>query len=603
MTEFNNKTMPEIFRINAGRFGSRACVSYKKDGAYTDISWDDMNGMVRNIGCFLINRGIKKKDKVAIFADNCWEWWVSDLAVLSIGATQVPIYSTNSPIEAHYILKNSDARICFVGTSDHLDRVLSVIKKLPKLEAVVIFGEAAKKKKGVLNFPEALSEGSAFRKKGEFDKRLKTVSPGDLATLIYTSGTTGSPKGVMLSHGNFVNNVEQCLDAFDGLVTPEDVFISFLPLSHALERTTGYYLPIYSGSRVAFVENISKTLLEDFAVIRPTIMISVPRIYEKVHAGITSKVVDASAAKKLIYNWSMKQALRNIPFNCRNKPRTGLFARQFDIADRLVFSKLKEAIGLDRMKLAISGGGPLNISDAEFFLGMGLKIFEGYGLTETTPVTNVNMPRLIKPGTVGSALKDTEVKISDEGEILIKGPQVMMGYYRDKAATKETFTRDGFLKSGDIGIIDSDGYLSITGRIKDVIITAGGKNISPQNIEGMLKTSPYIEHVAIIGDRRKYISALIVPSFPDLEKWARRSGVAFSNHEELIRSEKVRELYDGEIRKHMKSFARVEQIRKFNLLLNEWSQETGELTPSLKVKRHIIEKKYASEIEAMYTED
>jgi long-chain acyl-CoA synthetase len=253
MTEFNDKTMPEIFRINAGRFGSRACVSYRKNGAYTDISWEDMDMMVRNVGCFLINRGIKKKDRVAIFADNCWEWWVSDLAVLSVGATQVPIYSTNSSMEAHYILKNSDARIC-VGTSDHLERVLGVIKKLPKLEAVVVFGEAAVKKKGVLGFSQAISEGSAFTRKKEFDKRLKSVSPGDLATLIYTSGTTGSPKGVMLSHGNFVNNVEQCLDAFDGLVTPEDVFISFLPLSHALERTTGYYLPIYSGSRVAFVE-------------------------------------------------------------------------------------------------------------------------------------------------------------------------------------------------------------------------------------------------------------------------------------------------------------------------------------------------------------
>ncbi len=603
MARYQETTMPAIFQNQAEKYGDKACVAYKKGGAYVDISWNDMNTMVRNTACYLISKGIKKGDKVAIFAENRYEWWIADLAILSIGAVDVPIYGTNSSEEAQYILDNSDSKICFVSTEDHLERVVKAWKKAPKLKEIIVFNPFKGKKKNIITIEEAFALGAKSGKKADFEKRIKAINGDDLATLIYTSGTTGNPKGVMLTHKNFVSNVKQSIADFTEFVTDRDTFLSFLPLSHSLERTIGFYLPIHQGSRVAFVVDVSKTLQENLVEVRPDCMISVPRIYEKLHSGILSKVADAPPVKKALFNWAMKVARKNIAYNCKNRPRTGFFAKKYDFADKLIFSKLKKAIGLDRLKIAISGGGPLAVSDLEFFLGMDLKIYEGFGLTETTPVTNVNRPWEIKPGTVGPALKDTVIKISDEGEILIKGPQVMKGYYKNPQATKEVFTKDGFFKTGDIGVVDEDGYLAITGRIKDIIVTSGGKNISPQNIENSLKTSLYIEQVAVIGDNRKYLAALIVPAFPELQKWAKKNGVAFSVNADLIENDKVLALIDSEIKSNMKSFARGEQIRRFRLLDAEWSQESGELTPSLKVKRRVINDKYAKEIESMYPVD
>lgn len=299
----------------------------------------------------------------------------------------------------------------------------------------------------------------------------------------------------------------------------------------------------------------------------------------------------------------MGVARENLPYICNNKERTGWFAFKYHLADKIIFSKLKTALGMDRLQGAMSGGGPLSVSDAEFFLGMGIRVLEGFGLTETTPVTNGNKPKLIKPGTVGPALIDTEIKIGEDGEILIKGPQVMKGYYKNEAATKEAFTDDGFFRTGDIGEIDKDGYMKITGRIKDLIVTSGGKNISPQNIENTLVTSPFIEQVAIIGDNRKYLSALIVPSFATLESWAKDKGISFSVRSDLIKNPEVIKLFEHEIEENMKDYARVEQIRKFTLLEKEWSQDTGELTPTMKVKRKVINQKYSSVIEALYPPD
>lgn len=382
----------------------------------------------------------------------------------------------------------------------------------------------------------------------------------------------------------------------------DHTFLSFLPLAHSLERTVGYYTAIFLGHKVAFAESTEK-LLANLGEIRPTFMVSVPRIYEKVHSGITAKVAGAPPVKKALFNWAMGVARENLPYICNNKERTGWFAFKYHLADKIIFSKLKTALGMDRLQGAMSGGGPLSVSDAEFFLGMGIRVLEGFGLTETTPVTNGNKPKLIKPGTVGPALIDTEIKIGEDGEILIKGPQVMKGYYKNEEATKEAFTDDGFFRTGDIGEIDKDGYMKITGRIKDLIVTSGGKNISPQNIENTLVTSPFIEQVAIIGDNRKYLSALIVPSFATLESWAKDKGISFSVRSDLIKNPEVIKLFEHEIEENMKDYARVEQIRKFTLLEKEWSQDTGELTPTMKVKRKVINQKYSSVIEALYPPD
>jgi len=597
-TEYEN-SMARIFQDQVAEHGDRACVGYKKDGRYQEISWNEMDEMVRAIGSFLISRGIEPGQNVALFSPNRWEWWVVDLAILSVGAANVPIYATNSSEEAHYVLEHSESRICFVGTQEHMEKVVKVRERLPALGAIVVLDEGTEKPEGVISFSEALEEGRKQDNREEFDRRLKAVRPQDLASIIYTSGTTGPPKGVMLSHRNFVSNVHQILDDFSHLLGDDDVFLSFLPLSHSLERTAGYYLALGIGATVYFAEDFSK-IQENMVEVRPTLIVSVPRLYEKIHAGILSKVGDASPVKRGLFGWAIGVARDNLCYVCEDRERAGWFKCKHDLADKLIFSKLKAALGMDRLKFAVSGGGPLSVSDAEFFLGMGVTVLEGFGLTETTPVTNVNRPGMIKPGTVGPPVKDTEIKIADDGEILIRGPQVMLGYYKDEEATREVLTEDGFFCTGDLGRVDEDQCLMITGRKKEIIVTAGGKNIAPQNLENTLKGSRFVEQVSVIGDRRKYLSALIVPNFEELTKWADKVGVSYGSREDLVKDEKVQHLYEKVIDKYMRPFARAEQIRKFCLLADEWTQQTGELTPTLKCKRRVIEDKYCDEIECMY---
>lgn len=592
-------SVPEIFQNRVKEIGEKPCVSYKEGGVYKDLTFAEMDVMIRNTACFLLSSGIKKGEKVAIFSENRYEWWVADQAILSIGAINVPIYSTNSADEARYVLHHSDSRICFVSTSEHLEKVQSVNKKVPKLKLIISIEELKKKSKNVIQLSDAMDKGAKYKNKSMFDKRLKAINPKDQATIIYTSGTTGDPKGVMLSHGNFIANIRQVFADFEEYFNDEEIFLSFLPLSHSLERTSGYYVAVSIGAKVAFVEDFS-TIQENLVEVRPTVLVSVPRLYEKIHAGILAKVSDAPAIKKLLFNLAVKTAEKNLPNVCADQEPTGLFAKRYNFFDKVIFSKLKLALGMDRLKFAVSGGAPLSVSDANFFLGMGVLILEGYGLSETSPITNANRIGEIKPGSVGRPVIETKIKLSDVGEIMIKGPQVMMGYYKNPKATKEVMTKDGYFKTGDIGQFDEMGRLSITGRIKDIIVTAGGKNISPQNIENSLKNSLYIEQAAIIGDRRKYLSALVVPSFEALHKWARDNNVSFVDNKELLTNEAVLELYDAEIKDMTTKFARVEQIRKFTLVDNEWTQETGELTPTLKVKRMVIEEKYGKVIDDMY---
>ena len=575
-------------------------MAYKKGGQYKDISWNRMGEMVRKLASFLMSRGITREDNITLFSSNRYEWWVADLAILSIGAVNVPIYATNSAEEARYIIDHSGSKVCFVDSQNTLEKIARIKDRLPRLELIVIFDPSPKKRAGVFTFSEAIENGGAHDTKDELKRRLESIRPSDLASIIYTSGTMGDPKGVMLSHNNFVSNISQILADFSKIFSENDIFLSFLPLSHALERTTGYYLPVAIGAKVAFAQHFS-TIQENMSEVRPTVIVSVPRLYEKIHAGILAKVEESSTIRRAIFYWTADVAAENLPYACTGRQRKGFFALKYHLADRLTFLKIKTALGMGRIKFAVSGGAPLSMCYAEFFLGMGVTVLEGFGLTETTPVTNVNRPHHIKPGTVGPPLKDTTIKISKEGEILIKGPQVMLGYYRDEQANRDVFTEDGFLKTGDIGSIDKDGYLSITGRKKEIIITAGGKNISPQNLENSLKEARFIEHTAVIGDRMKYLSALIIPAFDVLMKWAENQDIAFKGKEDLIRDDRVIGLYERVIRDYTKQFSGVEQIKKFRLLSNEWTQGTGELTPTLKYKRRIIEKKYAREIEGMYS--
>ncbi len=606
MSQFKENSIAAVFQNNAQRLKNKPYCAYRgKDGNYTDLSWNEMNNMVRNLGYYLISKGIEKGDCVSIFAFNRYEWHLAALAITSIGAVDVPIYATNSSEEAEYVLEHSDAKLCMVGNNDQLERVLKVKDNLPLIEEYIIFDDYTGNETGVKTLEQALKEGKENPAEEEFNNRINSIEPDDLSTIIYTSGTTGKPKGVMLSHNNLYSNVAYTMHEMkdpntgEFLINENDVFLSFLPLSHSLERTTGFHGAVFCGSKTAFAVDIN-TIMEDFVDVRPTVIICVPRIYEKIHATIYSRLEGASKAKVAMFNFATNQAKKNLHKVCKDQK---IRSNRYKLADKLVFSKLKETLGMDKLRYAISGGAPLAPADAEFFIGMGLKILEGYGLTETSPILTFNRPWNIKVGTVGQKIKETELRIGEDGEVMARGPQIMLGYYKNEEATQEAITPDGFYRTGDVGEIDNEDFLRITGRIKDIIVTAGGKNISPQNIENSVKESRFIEQIAVIGDKRKYLSALVVPTFDELENWAKQQGINYNNVNELLNHPQVIDFYRNEIDERTKEFARVEQIRKFTLLDAEWTQETGELTPTQKVKRKVVSDKYADLIEKMYEDE
>lgn len=598
MSVYNWNSIAEIFSTQAGKYRSAPFISFKRGSVYADISWEDVHALVRNTGYFLLSKGIKKGDKVAIYSNNCFEWVVADLAALSVGAVTVPVYATNSAEETHYVLNDSDSKICFTGSEHHLNNVLKIRKSLPRLRDIILF-DGTPDRKEALSLSDAVDIGMRYSNKALYDKRISSIKPEDTATIIYTSGTTGDPRGVMLTHENFIANIEQIHDVLGEVIREGDIFLSILPLSHAFERTAGYYWPVYAGARIAYSENYA-SVMRDLYEIRPHFLISVPLLYEKIHRVILSQAESAAGVKKMFLRWTMDVAARNVPHVCRNLKREGIFALKHHIAERLVFSKLRESMGFDRVRCAVSGGGPLSEQDAAFFPGIGIPLLEGFGMTETSPVVCVNRPGMTKPGTVGLPCRDTMVKITSEGEVLIKGPQVMKGYYKNREATRHAFTKDGYLKTGDLGHKDDEGFLHISGRIKDIIVTAGGKNIAPQNIEYRLKQCPYIDNIALVGDRRKYISAIIIPSFDHLYKWAQKMGIEFFSTKDLVTDERVINLISEEIELLSEDFSQMERVRRFKLIDDTWSQETNELTPTMKIKRRVIEEKYAREIDDMY---
>ncbi|HPB69348.1 MAG: long-chain fatty acid--CoA ligase [Syntrophales bacterium] len=601
MKKLEETSMAAVFQNRAREHGDKACVAYRNDaGQWFDVSWNRMNEMVHNLAYYLMGKGIQHGDKVAVFSPNRYEWWVADLAILSIGAVNIPIYATNTAEEVRYILDNADSRICFAGTHAHMEKVVAVRDRLPMLMEIVLFNDLEQPVDGVVTLPEAIRQGGAQADAALFDRRLAAIKPEDLCTFIYTSGTTGDPKGVMLSHHNIISNVHQFNAYFPEMVNRFHKAPSFLPLSHAVERTAVYYCQVYCANKIHFVKSI-ETLLEDLQTIHPSIMASVPRVLEKMYEAITAKVAQAPPLKQKLFAWALDVGRRNVPFVCKGKARTGLFAIEYALANKLIFSKLKSVLGLDQIYFIGLGGAPMPRKVLEFFLGMDIPCCDAYGLSETSPMVTCNYVGHIQPGTIGVPVIDTEVKISEEGEILVKGPQVMVGYYKNEAATKGAFTPDGFLKTGDLGEFDAEGNLRITGRTKELIITSGGKNISPQNIENSLMFSPYINQLSVVGEGKKFISALIVPAFEVLEPWAKENGVTFADRSELVKHAKVQALFEQQIKAFTKDFGQVEQVKKFTLLDREWLQETGELTPTLKVKRRVIAVKYADAIEKMYS--
>jgi long-chain acyl-CoA synthetase len=536
---------------------------------------------------------------VVIMSESRPEWLVADLAILTRGAVTVPVYSTLTAGQARYILEDSGARVAFVSTAEQLDKLQRVRHELPALEAIVSFEPAVTPSPTVLTLDAVVERGHA-RLMGEwgvgreFRDRTREIRPSDLATIIYTSGTTGPPKGVMLSHSNIISNVLAGHTVVS--VNQDDVSLSFLPLSHSFERVVSYVYLAF-GVTIVFAESI-ETVGRDLPIVRPMVMTAVPRVYEKFQARILEKGQALPQPRRTLFHWGVKVAAARARAGAPAQSVGGVLGLESAIADRLVFSKIRQNVG-GRLRCLVSGSAPLPLAVAEFFAGIGLPITEGYGLTETSPIVTANPMGKPRLGTVGPPIPGVEVRIAADGEVLVRGPNVMMGYY-NKPEDTAAVLKDGWFHTGDIGTLDADGYLSITDRKKDLLVTSGGKKIAPQPIEAVLKRSPLIAEAVVLGDRRRFASALIVPDFAALERRLKDLGRPPGERDALVTREDVVALYDEVIAALNLELSQFERLKKVRLLPREFTIESGELTPTMKVKRKIVEENWRAAIDDMY---
>ncbi|HAR36811.1 MAG TPA: long-chain fatty acid--CoA ligase [Acidobacteria bacterium] len=591
------ETLAQLFMNTVKTFQKPDLMLYKKEGKYVPISTAEFEKRVIHLALALNHLGFRKGDKLIILSENRPEWVMTDFATICQGGLTVPIYTSLTATQAEYIIQDSDASVVVVSNAEQRAKVEAVRNNLVKVKHFVTFEE--EEVPGFINLARLLEIGR--QKEAEnpelFSKLAQTIKPEDEASLIYTSGTTGYPKGVILTHHNFITNVKTCVALFD--ITSRDTVLSFLPLSHVLERMV-MFAYIYAGTTIGFAESID-TVAQNLLEVRPNIMVSVPRVFEKIYARVMDNVLTSSALKRKIFFWAYRVGKKYAQKDLAGEKIPPLLRLKRKIAHKLVFSKIIERTG-GRVRFFISGGAPLSKDIAEFFYALGLVIYEGYGLTETAPVLTVNRPGAIKFGTVGKPIPEVEIKIAPDGEILALGPNVMKGYYKRENETREAF-EGGWFHTGDIGHLDQDGFLVITDRKKDLIVTSGGKNVAPQPIENLLKTSPYISTVVVIGDKRRFISALVVPSFEKLEELARSRGLQFASRQELITNPEIVAFIQGEIDRATAGLASYEKIKKVALLDRELEIEKGEITPTLKVRRAAIENRYRELIDNLYRED
>ncbi|MBN1551313.1 long-chain fatty acid--CoA ligase [bacterium] len=597
----NNKglTIVESFLNTCNRQPSSTALMHKIKDKWHAITFDEFKTKTLSVSALLVNYGIESGDRVGILSSNRPEWVIADIGILTAGAVTVPLYDTLLSVQIEHILKDSECKLIFVENKSQFLKIKELNSRIPFLKYIIVmdpFGVPLEET--VSSFSEILEKGGKLlnAEKDLVRNRYEKLVPDDLASIVYTSGTTGIPKGVMLSHGNFMSNAQDILSVVN--VNGDDLILCFLPLSHVLERTAGFFTGcVTAGAKYAFAESIEK-VGDNLREITPTILVAVPRLFEKVYARIMNTVQSSSTLRKAVFRWALRTGERSFRAKMQGVVKPFGEVKQ-KLATLLVFKKIHERVG-GNIRLLISGGAPLEPRIAEFFASVGLSVYEGYGLTETSPVTNVNRPDKYRIGTVGTVLPSVEVKIAQDGEILVKGPNVMKGYYKKPEATAEVFTQDGWLKTGDIGRIDEDGFLYVTDRKKEIIVTSGGKNIAPQPIENLLKTNSYINQVMLIGDRKHFVAALVVPNFINLSDWAGNNGIGFDTHKNLINLPQIIEKMELEIKETAKNLPRYEQIKKIILLADEWSIETGELTPTMKLKRQVILQNYRALIEDLY---
>jgi long-chain acyl-CoA synthetase len=592
-------TLNQLFFEAVERHDKPKALLVKSGSAWQPISHRTMAERVRRIGLGLRSLGIARGDRVAILSENRPEWALADFGSLTVGITNVPIYPTLPAEQMLGILQDSGTSAIFVSTEAQAAKIAKIRRDLPQLRHVIGFG--AERWPGVDITLAALETNGASTESPQSIVRYReealAVAPDDVATVIYTSGTTGEPKGVMLTHDNIYSNVAAVIDVIP--FGREDLSLSFLPLSHVFERMAGHFTMLAAGVTIAYAESID-TLAQNMAEVQPTLAVSVPRVYEKIYSRVLENALASGEIKKRIFFWARSVGERWADVMLASRTPNAFLAARYRLATRLVFSKLQARVG-GRMRYFVSGGAPLAPEINKFFYAAGLTILEGYGLTETSPVICCNRPGAFRIGTVGKPVKGVEVMIASDGEILTRGPHVMKGYYNKPKETRDAIDEESWFHTGDIGVLE-DGFLRITDRKKEIIVTAGGKNIAPQPIENQIKSNKYVSQAVMIGDKRRFPVVLVVPNFEQLEKWAKLKNLLWTDRGQLLAHPMVKAKMEKEVLSRLSGLATFETPKKVGLLEHDFSIDSGELTPTLKVKRRVIDQRYRAMIDALYAD-
>lgn len=599
MSIMSYQSIPAVLKDNAKKYAKKTAISYKKKGVYLSLTYEEFYERVLALARGLRKFGMTPGDKVAIFSENRLDWAISDFAIQCAGGITVPIYATNTAKQAAYVINHCEARIVFCSTKAQYEKLYSIKDELPNVDLVVSFEPFM----GHRSFPVftlfQLSEIDTPLSEEDrqlIEEQIAQITHEDLITIIYTSGTTGVPKGVLLTQRNIMINAEYGLAQL-GMPQEDMTTLSFLPLSHVLERTGGYYATLMNGNHIAFAES-PLTVMDNMAEVRPTAMVSVPRLFEKIYSRIHEGVSQMSPARQKIFHKAMEIGREYVNKKYITKEPLGLLGLKYKIFDKLVFEKIRARFG-GRLSYFLCGGAPLDKTICEFMWTIGLPVYNGYGLTETSPALTISGAGKVRFDSVGKALAETELKLAEDGELLVKGPQVMLGYYKNDEATLESL-KDGWFKTGDIAKIDEEGFVYIVDRKKELIVTAGGKNIAPQPIENELKLDQYISQAIVFGDRKPYLVAVITANIETLLGYAREEKISYKNNEELVQHPKVKELFASRIKELNKSYPPYKTIKFFAVVANDFSIEGGELTPTLKLKRKVILEKYKDIIEDLY---
>lgn len=599
MSIMSYQSIPAVLKDNAKKYAKKTAISYKKKGVYLPLTYEEFYERILMLARGLRKFGMTPGDKVAIFSENRLEWAISDFAIQCAGGITVPIYATNTAKQAAYVINHCEARIVFCSTKTQSEKLYSIKDELPNVDLVVSFEPFMGRRSFPVSTLQQLSESDtplSDEDRQLIEEQIAQITQEDLITIIYTSGTTGVPKGVLLTQRNIMINAEYGIEQL-GMPQQDMTTLSFLPLSHVLERTGGYYATLMNGNHIAFAES-ALTVMDNMAEVRPTSMVSVPRLFEKIYSRIHEGVSQMPPARQKIFHRAIEIGREYVNKKYITKEPLGLLGLKYKIFDKLVFEKIRARFG-GRLSYFLCGGAPLDKTICEFMWIIGLPVYNGYGLTETSPALTISGAGKVRFDSVGKPLRETELKLAEDGELLAKGPQVMLGYYKNDEATLDAI-QDGWFRTGDIAKIDEEGFVYIVDRKKELIVTAGGKNIAPQPIENELKLDKFISQAIVFGDCKPYLVAVITANPETLEIYAREENISYKNTEDLVQNPKVKELYASRIKVLNKSYPPYKTIKYFAVVANDFSIEGGELTPTLKLKRKVILEKYKDIIEDLY---